>query len=55
VTKEDVVRVAEKYLDLEHLAIVIVGDRATIEEPLKKTGVAPIVQLDIDAKPVASQ
>jgi zinc protease len=30
VTKEDVVRVAKQHLDLEHLAIVIVGDRATI-------------------------
>jgi zinc protease len=55
VTKEDVVRVAKQHLDLEHLAIVIVGDRATIEEPLKKTGIAPIVQLDIDAKPLSSQ
>ena len=27
VTKEDVVRVAQKYIDPEHLAIVIVGDR----------------------------
>jgi len=55
VTKEDVVRVAQQHLDLERLAIVIVGDRATIEEPLKKTGIAPIVQLDIDAKPLSSQ
>ena len=55
VTKEDVVHVAKQHLDLEHLAIVIVGDRATIEEPLKKTGIAPIVQLDIDAKPLSSQ
>jgi zinc protease len=55
VTKEDVVRVAKQYLDLDHLAIVIVGDRSKIEEPLRKTGVAPIVQLDIEAKPVATQ
>lgn len=55
VTKEDIVRVAKQYLDLDHLAIVIVGDRATIEEPLKKTGIAPIVQLDIEAKPLAAQ
>jgi zinc protease len=55
VTKEDVVRVAKQYLDLDHLSIVIVGDRATVEAPLKKTGIAPIVHLDIDAKPVATQ
>jgi predicted Zn-dependent peptidase len=51
VTKEDVLRVAKKYVDLTHLAIVIVGDRATIEAPLKATGVAPIVLLDIEGKP----
>ena len=31
VTKEDVLRVAKKYVDVDHLAIVIVGDRASIE------------------------
>jgi predicted Zn-dependent peptidase len=48
VTKEDVVRVARKYIDLDHLAIVIVGDRASIEGPLKATNIAPIVPLEID-------
>ena len=48
VTKDDVVRVAKQYIDLDHLAIVIVGDRATIEGPLKATGIAPIVALDIE-------
>ena len=53
VTKEDVLRVAKKYVDLEHLNIVIVGDRKTIEEPLKKTGIAPIVILDTEGKPAS--
>ena len=48
VTKADVVRVAKQYIDLDHLTIVIVGDRATIEAPLKATKVAPIVAADID-------
>jgi zinc protease len=48
VTKADLVRVAKQYIDLDHLAIVIVGDRTTIEGPLKATGVAPIVVLDIE-------
>ena len=48
VTKADMVRVAKQYIDLDHLSIVIVGDRATIEGPLKATGVAPIVALDIE-------
>jgi zinc protease len=52
VTADDLVRVAKKYLDLERFNLVIVGDRATIEEPLRKTGIAPIVFLDIAGKPV---
>jgi zinc protease len=48
VTKDDVVRVAKKYIDNDHLAIVIVGDRATIESPLKATQIAPIVLLDVE-------
>ena len=53
VTKEDVARVARQYIDVDHLAIVIVGDRATIEGPLKATGIAPIVILDIEGNAVA--
>jgi zinc protease len=52
ITADDVVRVAKKYIDLDHLAIVIVGDRASIEAPLKATGVAPIALLDIEGNPV---
>ena len=51
VTKEDVVRVAKQYIDLDHLSIVIVGDRATIEGPLKATGFGPIAMLDIEGNP----
>ena len=52
VTADDLVRVAKQYIDLGHLDIVVVGDRATIEEPLRKTGIAPLVVLDITGKPV---
>src|SRR5688572_14851230 len=41
VTKEDLARVAKRYIDLDHLAIVIVGNRAEIEAGLKATGIAP--------------
>jgi predicted Zn-dependent peptidase len=54
VTRGDLVRVAKKYIDLDHLNIVIVGDRATIEAPLRQTGIAPIVILDVDGKPVVT-
>src|SRR5207248_9180571 len=52
VTPDDLVRVAKKYIDMDHLDIIVVGDRATIDEPLRKTGIAPIVYLDIEGKPV---
>jgi hypothetical protein len=29
---------------------VIVGDRKAVEEPLKKTGIAPVVILDSEGK-----
>ncbi len=51
VTKEDVMRVAKQYIDLNHLTILIVGDRATIAGPLKATGFGPIVDLDIEGTP----
>ena len=52
VTAADLDRVARTYLDTSKLAIVIVGDRATIETPLAATGVAPIVVLDADGNRV---
>ena len=50
VTKADLMRVAAKYIDLDHLNIVIVGDRAVIEESLQATHIAPIVHLDVNGK-----
>jgi zinc protease len=55
VTRDDVVRVAKQYIDLDHLNIVIVGDRATIEGSLKATGIAPIAVLDIEGNPKTGQ
>ena len=52
VTKDDVTRVAAKYIDIDHLAIVIVGDRKQIEQPLKATNIAPVVVLDLNGDPV---
>ena len=50
VSKDDVLRVAKKYIDMDKLAIVIVGDKASIEAPLKATNVAPISYLDIEGR-----
>jgi predicted Zn-dependent peptidase len=52
VTRDDLVRVARRYIDLDKMNLVIVGDRAAIEEALRKTGIAPIVRLDVDGRPV---
>ena len=48
-------RVARKYIDLDHLAVVIVGDRASIEDQLQATKIAPIVTLDVDGNRAAGK
>jgi predicted Zn-dependent peptidase len=53
VTKDDVLRVAKQYIDLNHLAIVIVGDRSQVEAALKATNIAPITYIDIEGNPAA--
>jgi hypothetical protein len=55
ITKDDVMRVAKQYLTVDHLAIVIVGDRSVIEAPLKATGIAPIALYDIEGNPLGTQ
>lgn len=52
VTQADVQRVAQKYIDPAHMAIVIVGDNKSIEAPLRATNVAPVSVRDIEGKPV---
>jgi hypothetical protein len=38
VTAADVLRVARRYLDLDHLIVVVVGNEAYFEEPLDTLG-----------------
>ncbi|MBI5022051.1 MAG: insulinase family protein [Ignavibacteriales bacterium] len=47
VTKEDVQRVAKKYIDPTKVAIILVGDRKTIEKPLEALKLGKIVNLTI--------
>jgi hypothetical protein len=49
-----VLRVAKQYIDLNHLAIVIVGDRTAVEAALKATNIAPITLIDIEGNPAAA-
>ena len=49
VSKDDVERVARRYIDPERAVIVIVGNAKQIREPLGELGV-PIHEMDIDGK-----
>ncbi|HLF70798.1 MAG TPA: pitrilysin family protein [Dehalococcoidia bacterium] len=51
VTLADVRRVASEHVDPEALSIVVVGDRATIEAPLRRLEL-PIVLLDAEGLPL---
>jgi predicted Zn-dependent peptidase len=52
VTQADAQRVAQKYIDVNHLTVLIVGDRKSIEGPLKALNVGPMVFLDANGNPV---
>jgi zinc protease len=53
VTKDDVRRVARKYIDPARLTIVVVGDKKTQADPLAK--VAPVELRDLDGDPLPEQ
>ena len=50
ITADDVQRVAQKYIDLNHLQIVAVGDASKTREVLAKFGT--VEEFDGDGKPV---
>ena len=52
VTQADVARVAQQYINPGSLAVVIVGDRKTIEQGLKSANVGPILIRDISGQPI---
>jgi zinc protease len=52
VSQADVARVAQQYIQPGSLAIVIVGDRKTIEQSLKSVNVGPIAIRDISGQPI---
>ncbi len=49
VTLADVQRVAREHIDPDALSVVVVGDRATIEAPLRELGL-PIVHVDHEGR-----
>ncbi len=46
VDAQEIVRAARSLLDPGRMAIVVVGDRATIEEPLRELGLGPVIVRD---------
>ena len=57
-TGEDVLRVAKKYLDLDHLAVIVVGDRSKIEADLRELPAGKnleVVQFDDDFRLVPAK
>ncbi|MBX3134522.1 MAG: insulinase family protein [Gemmatimonadaceae bacterium] len=52
VTREDIVRVARTYLDVDRMVVAVAGDRATIEAMLAKLQLGPIVIHDVEGRPV---
>ena len=47
VTSADLTRVAKQYLLLDRMAVVIVGDRATIEAPIRAAGLGPVTVVPV--------
>jgi zinc protease len=54
VTKDDVVRVAKKYVHTDELAILIVGKAADFPKPLDTLGTVTTVDISIPKKPAAN-
>jgi zinc protease len=52
VTQADVARVAQQYINPTSLAVVIVGDRKTIEQALKATNIGPISIRDLSGQAI---
>ncbi|HVE77509.1 MAG TPA: pitrilysin family protein [Gemmatimonadaceae bacterium] len=52
VTQADVQRVAREYVDPSRVAVVVVGDRASIEAGLKAINVGPVEIRDLSGAPV---
>lgn len=52
VTQAQAQAVAEKYIDPSHLAVVVVGDRKSIEGPIKALNIGPMIFLDVNGNPI---
>ena len=55
VTPADIAAAASKYIDMDHLVIVVTGDRKVLEPALRATNIAPVVLVDANGKPIGDQ
>jgi predicted Zn-dependent peptidase len=51
VTQQQVSAAVAKYFDVDHLIIVVTGDRKVLEPALRAANVAPVVIVDANGKP----
>jgi zinc protease len=51
-TPRDVAAAATKYVDVDHLIIVVSGDRKVLEPALRAANVAPVVIVDANGRPI---
>lgn len=49
ITSGDLQRAAEKYIQPDHFAVVVVGDLAKIEKPIRDLNLAPIKMITLDS------
>ncbi len=54
-TTSDIAAAAAKYIDADHLVIVVTGDRKVIEPTLRAANIAPLVVVDANGKPIGDQ
>jgi len=52
VTGAEVGAAASKYIDVEHLVIVVTGNRAILEPALRAAKIAPVIVVDPNGKPI---
>jgi zinc protease len=52
VTQAEAQNAAIRYIDPSHLTVLIVGDRKSIEAPIRSLNVGPLVFLDVNGNPI---
>jgi zinc protease len=52
VTANGVVSAASRYIDMDHLIVVVTGDRSVIEPALRAANIAPVVIVDANGGPI---